>query len=272
MRKRFILLITAAAAAAGGFWMIVSSNGPFQESSERTKTPGEDLSELEEMNIYSFLQHRLDTYHASTVEVFGSSVAAGTGADSYSESWAGRMEERLHRISDDRQHVELNNYGVNGYSSEDMLERGVIDAELSEEADLVIMETGILNDFYRDIPAAQSIDNVHQLLRAVKTKAPDAVVLVMNPNPAITYENTEPELDADYQEFADQLTEEFERDEEVLFIDASVPFHENAENGRQMEKYIGDGIHPNSEGYRLWYEHMDAYFEQTPVQQAEQSR
>lgn len=270
MRKRFILLITAA--AAGGFWMIVSSNGPFQESNEKNKTPDEDLSELEEMNVYSFLQRRLDTYQASTVEVFGSSVAAGTGADHYSESWAGRLEERLHRITDDRAHVELNNYGVNGYSSKDMLERGVIDAELSEEADLVIIETGILNDFYRGIPAAQSIDNIHQLLRAVKTKAPDAVVLVMNPNPAITYESTEPEMDADYREFSDQLTEEFERDEGVLFIDASVPFHEKAENGRQMEKYIGDGIHPNSEGYRLWYEHMNAYFEQTAVQQAEESR
>jgi lysophospholipase L1-like esterase len=95
---------------------------------------------------------------------------------------------------------------------------------------------------------------------------------VMNPNPAITYENTEPEMDAEYQQFADQLTEEFERVEGVLFIDASVPFHEKAENARQMEKYIGDGIHPNSKGYRLWYEHMDAYFEQTPVQQAEDSR
>lgn len=270
MRKRFILLVTAA--AAGGFWMMLSSNGPFQENSERAKTPDEDLSELEEMNMYSFLQHRLDTYHASTVEVFGSSVAAGTGADSYSESWAGRLEERLHRITDDRKHVELNNYGVNGYSSEDMLERGVIGAELSEEADLVIMETGILNDFYRDIPAAQSIENIHQLLRAVKTKAPDAVILVMNPNPAITYENTKPELDTGYQEFADQLTEEFKSGEGVLFIDASVPFHKEAGNGRQMEKYIGDGIHPNSEGYRLWYEHMDAYFEQTPVQQSEESR
>ncbi|WP_022794119.1 SGNH/GDSL hydrolase family protein [Marinococcus halotolerans] len=270
MRKRFILLITAA--AAGGFWMMVSSNGPFQESDERTKTPDENLSELEEMNIYSFLQHRLDIRHASTVEVFGSSVAAGTGADHYSESWAGRLEKRLHRITDGGQHVEMNNYGVNGYSSKDMLERGVIDGELSEEADLVIIETGILNDFYRDISANQSIDNVHQLLRKVKTKAPDAVVVVMNPNPAITYENAEPEIDTGYQKFADQLTEEFERREGILFIDASVPFYEEAENGRQMEKYIGDGIHPNSAGYRIWYEHMEVYFEQTPVRQAEESR
>lgn len=270
MRKRFILLITAA--AAGGFWMMASSNGPFHESNERTKTPEGDLSELEEMNIYSFLQHRLDTSRASTVEVFGSSVAAGTGADHYSESWAGRLEKRLHRITDGSQRIEMNNYGVNGYSSKDMLERGVIDGKLSEETDLVIIETGILNDFYRDIPATQSIDNIHQLLRKVKTKAPDAVVVVMNPNPAITYDNTEPEIDTGYQEFADQLTEEFERREGILFIDASVPFHEKAENGRQMEKYIGDGIHPNSVGYRIWYGHMDAYFEQTPVQQAEETR
>lgn len=270
MRKRFILLITAA--AAGGFWMMVSSNGPFQENDERTEAPDENLSELEEMNIYSFLQRRLDTRHASTVEVFGSSVAAGTGAANYNESWAGRLEKRLHRINDDRQQVEMNNYGVNGYSSKDMLERGVIDSGLTEKADLVIIETGILNDFYRDIPVAQSIDNVHQLLRKVKTKAPEAVIVVMNPNPAITYENTDPEIDTGYQKFADQLAEEFEHREGILFIDASVPFHEKAENGRQMEKYIGDGIHPNSAGYRLWYEHMDAYFEQTLVQQAEEAR
>ncbi|MDZ5783523.1 SGNH/GDSL hydrolase family protein [Marinococcus luteus] len=270
MRKRVILLLTAA--VAGGIWIIVSLNREsVNENRERTKAPDQELSELEEMNIYSFLQHRLDTYHASTVEVFGSSVAAGTGADSYSESWAGRLEERLQRITDGSQHVELNNHGVNGYSSKDMLERGMIDAELSGEADFVIIETGILNDFYRGIPAAQSIDNIHQLIREAKAKAPDAEVLVMNPNPAITYENTNPELDSGYQEFADQLKEEFERDQGVLFIDASVPFHENAENGRQMEQYIGDGIHPNREGYRLWYEHMDAYFEQTPVQEAEES-
>ncbi|WP_179124078.1 SGNH/GDSL hydrolase family protein [Marinococcus halophilus] len=265
MRKRFILLI--AAAAAGGVWMLVSSNE--ESAPEKTKAPDEDLSELDEMDVYSFLEHRLHTYHASTVAVFGSSVAAGTGADRYSESWAGRLEERLQHITDEQQHVELNNHGVDGYSSEDMLERGVVEAELSQEVDLVIIETGILNDFYRNISPNSSIDNIHQLIQQARAEAPDAVVIVMNPNPAIAYENGEPELDTEYQNFAGQIAEELEGEEGILFINASMPFYEKADNGREMEKYIGDGIHPNSEGYQLWYEHMNAYFEKTHIQQAQ---
>jgi len=173
-----------------------------------------------------------------TIVAVGDSLTAGHGLDE-SESYPALLEEKLQAAGYKYRVV---NAGVSGETSSGTLSR--MEWILTLEPDIVILETGA-NDGLRGVDPQVAEKNIRQILQILQEKD----VMVVLAGMKIVW-NMGPEYVAEFNRIYPELAEDFD----VVFL----PFFlEGVAMQRQLN--LGDGIHPNSQGYKKIAENIYPY-------------
>jgi lysophospholipase L1-like esterase len=110
---------------------------------------------------------------ADRLLVLGDSTAVGTGVEQMAEAMAGQLARRL------PQSVTWRAVGENGVTAAEVRERHLPEA-LNEPADIAVVLVG-WNDALQLRPAAEFGENLGALLDALRTRNPDARLVVVAP-------------------------------------------------------------------------------------------
>jgi acyl-CoA thioesterase-1 len=184
----------------------------------------------------------------TTILFFGDSLTAGYGlCNPREQSFPAIIAKKLKRENFE---FKVLNAGRSGDSSFDGLNR--LDGCLGKAIDIFVLELGI-NDIIRGVPAHHTKQNLDIILNTVRKKFPDCklVILGMDAPDSIRTERiyafrSASEIAAFKSLFRDLAT---------LYQASLVPFFLNGVVGvRNLN--LPDGIHPNSEGYKVIAEHV----------------
>jgi acyl-CoA thioesterase-1 len=177
------------------------------------------------------------TEQTQTILCFGNSITAGYNMDP-EYAYPAVLEEKLKKEGYD---VVVINAGLSGETSAGGLER--INWILRQPIDLFILELGG-NDGLRGLPLEQTKKNLQSIIDHVKTKYPDAKVVVAGmmipPNMGERYGNEFVKL---YPELA------FKNNATLI------PFLLEGVGGDPTLN-LPDGIHPNAEGHKILAENV----------------
>ena len=209
------------------------------------------LTLLAEIELY----HLPSEDHRSTLLVLGDSTAVGVGASSREDSVPGRLAHFMGAT-----HTE--NYAVSGAGVEDIPSQ-ITKATLSRYDTILVMVGG------NNILAFDNVRWAGRILGEVLAELPQAEkVYVMNAGnaggatlfpPPVRFFHTRTNL---------EYHKEFSRVCEALgatYINLYMKPHEDPFL-KEPEVYLSkDGLHPSSEGYRLWFEKLKEGIQKEPA-------
>jgi acyl-CoA thioesterase I len=182
----------------------------------------------------------------------GDSTVEGIGATARDRTYVRRLHARLSGLY---QRAEVENLGVAGATSVDVLERQLSRA-VTLAPDLVTLSVGP-NDITGRIPVERFARNVDAIFRRLHEDTHAVIVATLLPDLAVTprFRNaTEREAVARASvAFNEALTQAAKR-YGVVLVDLYAP--SRAEVPRHPELVAGDGYHPSDAGYARWAELM----------------
>jgi acyl-CoA thioesterase-1 len=173
-----------------------------------------------------------------TIVAVGDSLTAGYGLDE-SAGYPALLEKKLQAAGYNYQVV---NGGVSGETTSGTLSR--MEWIMTLEPDIIVLETGA-NDGLRGIDAQVAEKNIREILQFLKER--DVVVLLAGMKMVW---NMGPDYVAEFNSIYPKLAREFE----VVFL----PFFLEGV-ATESEYTLGDGIHPNAEGYEKITENIYPY-------------
>jgi lysophospholipase L1-like esterase len=146
------------------------------------------------------------------------------------------------------------NLGFSGDRTEHVLWRlmnGEIEGVSSR---LVILMLGTNNTGHRRDPPEQTAEGMQKILEILKTKMPEARILLL----AVFPRDEKP--DGMYRKINDQLNERLKAladGERVIFLNINDRFLQP--DGTLSREIMPDFLHPNEQGYRIWAEAMEPH-------------
>lgn len=174
---------------------------------------------------------------SKTIVFFGNSLTAGYGL-SPEQAFPALLQKKIDSLGIPYNVV---NAGVSGETSSGGLTR--IDWILQQPVDIFVLELGA-NDGLRGIPLSTTKKNLKEIIDRVKSKYPDAKILLAGmmvpPNMGQKYST----------EFRDMFPQLAERDSIAL-----IPFLLEGVGG-EADLNQTDGIHPTAEGHRIVAENV----------------
>src|SRR5258708_5883589 len=151
----------------------------FAACGEKKSPTGEALSET---------SNKPDSSSEKNILFFGDSLSAGYGLDDPSEAFPGVVQNK---IDSAKLPYKVTNAGVSGETSAGG--KGRISWILKQKVDVFVLELGA-NDGLRGIPASETTKNLQDIVDSVKTKYPDAKLVMLGmmvpPNMGNTYANS----------------------------------------------------------------------------------
>lgn len=179
----------------------------------------------------------------------GDSFTIGTGGPA-GASFPARLVERWH---DQGCVVQLENVGVNGYTSDDLIEKE-LPSVTTFKPTFITIAIGA-NDIVRGTAVDAYRANVRKIFDAV-TASGARVAVVPQPDwsrsPVAASFGTPEALDASIRTFNQALADETKTRKTFTYVDLAPLMREQA--SRRM--VAGDGLHPNGEAYAAWAEHL----------------
>jgi len=165
---------------------------------------------------------------------FGDSLTAGYGlVDTDNQSYPALIRKKIMASHLDYKVI---NAGLSGDTSSRGLRR--LDRWLNEPVHIFVLELGI-NDYLRQIPPANTCQNLQAIIEKVITRYPDAKLALMGMQlppfvPGIMAER--------FRSMYGKLAEKYS----MTFV----PFFLDGVAGKE-DLNLGDGLHPSSEGYQV---------------------
>ena len=178
------------------------------------------------------------TSKKKTIVFFGNSLTAAYGLDDPSKGFVGLIQKRIDSLGLPYKAI---NAGVSGETTSGGNSR--VDWLLKQPLDVFVLELGG-NDGLRGIPVSETKKNLQLILDKVKTKYPDAKLVLAGmqipPNMGKTYAN---DFMAVYKDIADK--------NDITLI----PFLLQGVGG-ESKLNQADGIHPTAEGHKILAENV----------------
>lgn len=186
---------------------------------------------------------------ASTMLVLGDSTAVGIGANKPKESVAGRIASDL--LID-----AVENRAVSGAVIRDLVPQ--VEQATRQQYDFILIQVGG-NDIIRFSPADTAGEELRQVLRSLP--AADTVVLIsagdvggatLFPWPVRPLHS---KLNREYHDVFARVA----REEGVIYVNFKDAASTKEIRDNPQTYLAADGLHPSSEGYRLWFEEIHPY-------------
>jgi acyl-CoA thioesterase-1 len=151
----------------------------FTACGEKKSSTGETLSAT---------SNKPDSSSEKNILFFGDSLTAGYGLDDPSEAFPGVVQNK---IDSAKLPYKVTNAGVSGETSAGG--KGRISWILKQKVDVFVLELGA-NDGLRGIPASETTKNLQAIVDSVKTRYPNAKLVMLGmmvpPNMGNTYANS----------------------------------------------------------------------------------
>lgn len=212
------------------------------------KPNGNPRTVVDDLNYYKALNQR-----PVVISTLGSSVTYGAGTSDLSYSWGSRLQSYLNNNGFPATSVKNN--GFSGYTSSSILGEKKVEAVIDQKPDLIIFETCMINDHSQSVPMDVVKKNISDVVDKLTKALPTSKIIVMSSNPR--KDDKKNNLGLTMADYA-SAEKDFAQQKGWYYIDVYGAFKEKAID---LSKVINsDGIHPNDDGYKEWFEIMKAEF------------
>lgn len=206
----------------------------------------------------NFFQSVLETKGKLKIAVMGSSVTKGTGSSSPNMGWPPRLKIFLQEKTELKSwDIQLVNYGFSGFKAENLLKEGKVDQLIMEKPDFIILETCIINNYRQSSSLFETIKYIDELIRKIKKELPDTKLLIISPNPILS--STKNQAGLTYNDYQMQTAAYF-KEKGLNYINIYEEMNKFlSQNNQKLQDYLADGVHPNDQGYKVWFEILLKY-------------
>lgn len=188
-----------------------------------------------------------------TIVVMGSSVTFGKGATEAQPVWGNLLEADLNAI--DGIKAKVINHGYSGYSTADLISRKKIEAVIKDKPDIIIFELCLINNNrYPQNDIIQTKADIQWIMGRFSEELPDTLVILQTANPTIYNDVFLEDGKVTYDQYNNEIAE-YVKAQQWPFIDTYHLMQAKMEvKNLVLENILDDNVHPNGEGYGLWFE------------------
>lgn len=264
----YALLIALALVALTGSYILY--NNKIEAQSKESYTAYQksmDLKAQEHANLLEELGQKKDESFLSRVQylsaekgkvnisVLGSSVTAGAGATTPNASWKGLLNSDLDGM--DGVDVRVFNNGYGGYTTSDIIANEKIAEVVTNEPDIVIFELCLLNNNGSEpVLLEQTKKDVDFIMNTLEKELPEALIIVQTANPFSGKNVVMKKTGYSYDEYNLEMKDYVDR-KGWNFIDTYSLMERELKNQKlEYKDILDDNIHPNNDGYKLWFDVM----------------
>ncbi|SIO18989.1 Lysophospholipase L1 [Carnobacterium alterfunditum] len=188
-----------------------------------------------------------------TIVVLGSSVTYGKGATEAQSVWGNLLETDLDKMAGIN--AKVINHGYSGYSTANLISRHKIRSVIKDDPDIIIFELCLINNNrypQRDIDQTKA--DIHWIMDTFKTELPDTLVVLQTANPTIYNDVYLTGSRVTYDQYNNEIAE-YVKEQQWPFIDIYQLMQTRMEERHLLiGDVLSDEVHPNGEGYKLWFE------------------
>ncbi len=188
-----------------------------------------------------------------TIVVLGSSVTYGKGATEAQPVWGNLLETSLDEI------VGINakviNHGYSGYSTANLISRDKIGSVIEDDPDIIIFELCLINNNrYPQSDIDQTKADIQWIMDTFNEELADTLVIVQTANPTIYNDVFLEGSQVTYDEYNNAIAR-YVKEQQWPFIDIYQLMQTKMEERHLLiGDVLADDVHPNGEGYKLWFE------------------
>lgn len=225
-----------------------------QEDGQVTESEIEDQNaEIEEneslLDRMAFITERDGEVNIS---VLGSSVTLGEGTAEGEPAWADLLQNDLNER--DGIEAEIKNDGYSGYTTTDLIENGIIDEVVSNGPDIIFFELCLINNSGLQVSLEQTTEDIAQIVNRFNEELPETLVILQTANPISDNHSTFLQSSLSYDEYNTEIAA-FLEENGLYYIDTyRLMLLEMAQQSIAVDDTLDDPIHPNVEGYQIWFD------------------
>lgn len=245
----FLVLISLS----GMYWFLTeqqeaASQELTQEYMEKTASESETI--LDRAKFITQRDGKVD------ITVLGSSVTRGMGATADQPVWGEKLEQRLNQFQEIN--AKVWNKGYNGYSTTDLLNQQKIAETIDENPDIILFELCLINNNrFPQNDLSLTKEELIGIMSRFQNDLPNTLVILTTANPTIYNDIYLDNGPLTYDQYNQEVSR-FVREQGWNFIDIyTLMSKEISDTQKSIEDYLDDAVHPNGEGYQMWYGLLD---------------
>ena len=250
--KMFFLSIGLVLAISGIFLFIEMRNNQ-KQAQLTTEYMNSDVYQRESIRDRAEFVTQRDG--EMDIIVLGSSVTKGLGATESQPVWGELMERHLNAHNNIQ--VSVQNYGYSGYSTSDLIEKNTIRPVVEAEPDLIIFELCLINNNrYPQNSLVQTTSDIQWIMETFARDLPDTLVIFTTANPTIFNDVLLADGKLTYDQY-NKAVSAFIQEQNWPLIDIyELMMEELNKQYRPVEEILTDHVHPNGDGYQMWFDVM----------------
>ncbi|PUA40235.1 SGNH/GDSL hydrolase family protein [Paenibacillus elgii] len=212
--------------------------------------------------VVKTLEYEAAQNKALSIATMGSSVTGGMGASQKEKNWVSQLAQALKKqpgLSD----LQVSNGGINGFSTQNMIDRQIPDRIIRQKPAVVLFETCLLNDYLQNIPIETTNKNIATIMNQLTQGLPGSRIVLLSPNPR-RHGEVKNKAGHTYEDYI-LGTKAFIEQNGWEYIDIYKEMNETlAKKNMNLDQVLSDATHPNDEGYDLWANIVIEYFLKGP--------
>lgn len=245
------------------FLILISLSGIYWFLTEQQEAASQELTQeymektaLESETILDRAKFITQRDGVVDITVLGSSVTRGMGATAEQPVWGTKLEQRLNQSQEIN--AKVWNKGYNGYSTTDLLNQQKVAETISENPDIILFELCLINNNrFPQNDLSLTKEELIGIMSRFQNELPNTLVILTTANPTAynhIYLDNGP---LTYDQYNQEISR-FVREQGWNFIDIyTLMSKEVADTHTSIENYLDDAVHPNGEGYEMWYGLLD---------------
>ncbi|MED0936428.1 SGNH/GDSL hydrolase family protein [Bacillus mobilis] len=220
------------------------------------------LKERKADSILDWLKYTSTQKESINMSVLGSSVTAGDGASDIEKSWAKLFANYLTALDGVNQ-INLVRNGYSGYSTANLIDNNKISEVIKNKPDIIFFELCLLNNAGQNIPLEKTYEDIDNIIGELKNNLPESLIVLQ----------TADSIPNDKRNKVGLTYDDYNREVKKYAVDKGYNFIDTYEEFKgivQKEKLnykdiLVDGIHPNDEGYKIWFNILKENINKTPA-------
>lgn len=245
------------------FLVLISMSGIYWFLTEQQEAASQELTQEYMEKTASESETILDRAKFITqrdgvvdITVLGSSVTRGMGATAEQPVWGEKLEQRLNQFQEIN--AKVWNKGYNGYSTTDLLNQQKIAETIDENPDIILFELCLINNNrFPQNDLSLTKEELIGIMSRFQNDLPNTLVILTTANPTIYNDIYLDNGPLTYDQYNQEVSR-FVREQGWNFIDIyTLMSKEISDTQKPIEDYLDDAVHPNGEGYQMWYSLLD---------------
>lgn len=230
---------------------------PFQAEVNKWKPSDLPRSYLDDLRYFAALKLQQNDDSYVKISTLGSSVTEGAGASDPRKKWSTLLFKYI-KEQDELFRFDLTVNGFGGYNTREILEDDKVELVISQQPNLILFETCMLNDHGEGLSIQESLNNITKIVNKFHKELPDAKVVLMSPNPKGLEQDVPNKLGLYMDDYNSEIKKYIHK-QGWNYIDIYGSFKK--EYKHKIDSVLTDGVHPNDFGYQFWFEKLVKEFQ-----------